>query len=126
MINKVTLLGHVGQAPEIRETSGNKVANFTLATTEKYTKDGVKVENTEWHNIVIWGRMAETVASYVRKGSKLYLEGRIKTESYEKDGIKRYTTKIICNQMQMLDNKANNAAPPVEAAPEAKEDGLPF
>lgn len=94
-VNKVILLGRVGKQPEIKQVGDNKVANFSLATSEKFKdKKGDKVENTEWHNVVFWGKQAELIEQYVGKGDELYIEGSIKTETYEKDGEKRYATKI--------------------------------
>ena len=89
-VNKVILLGRVGKEPEIRQVGDNKVANFSIATSEKFKdKAGNKVENTEWHNVVFWGKQAELIEQYVHKGDELYIEGSIKTETYEKDGEKR-------------------------------------
>ena len=94
-VNKVILLGRVGKEPEIRQVGDNKVANFSLATSEKYKdKKGDKIENTEWHSVVFWGKQAELIEQYVHKGDELYIEGPIKTETYEKDGEKRYAIKI--------------------------------
>jgi single-strand DNA-binding protein len=94
-VNKVILLGRVGKQPEIKQVGDNKVANFSLATSEKFKdKSGNKVENTEWHNVVFWGKQAELIEQYVGKGDELYIEGSIKTETYEKDGEKRYAMKI--------------------------------
>lgn len=94
-VNKVILLGRVGKEPEIRQVGDNKVANFSIATSEKFKdKSGNKVENTEWHNVVFWGKQAELIEQYVHKGDELYIEGSIKTETYEKDGEKRYAVKI--------------------------------
>lgn len=114
-INKVILVGNVGKDPEIRHLdSGVAVANFPLATSENYTaKNGDKVESTEWHNIVAWRGLAEVVEKYVTKGRQLYIEGKIKTRSWEdKEGNKRYTTEVVADVMQMLgtrqDNQPNN------------------
>jgi len=94
-VNKVILLGRVGKEPEIRQVGDNKVANFSIATSEKFKdKAGNKVENTEWHNVVFWGKQAELIEQYVHEGDELYIEGSIKTETYEKDGEKRYAVKI--------------------------------
>ena len=131
-MQKVQLIGNVGGEPELREVGDNQVANFSIATTESYkNKQGEKITNTEWHNIVIWGGLAKVVQSYVKKGDKLYLEGKIKTETYEKDGEKKYTTKIICNQMEMLGGKPTGPANESKAVSEVKksaedEDDLPF
>lgn len=110
-INKVILVGNVGKDPEIRHLdSGVAVANFPLATSENYTaKNGDKVESTEWHNIVAWRGLAEVVEKYVTKGRQLYIEGKIKTRSWEdKEGNKRYTTEVVADVMQMLGNRADN------------------
>jgi single-strand DNA-binding protein len=103
-VNKVILVGNVGRDPEIRHLDkGVAVARFSLATTENYTaKTGEKVSNTEWHNIVAWRGLAEVVEKYVKKGSQLYIEGRLRTNSYEKDGVKHYTTEINADTLHML------------------------
>lgn len=105
-VNKAILIGNVGKDPEVRPVSGNKVANFTLATSEKaYTKnDGTQVqERTEWHNIVVWGKLADVCEKYVRKGSKLYIEGKIRSRTYDdKQGQERKVTEIIVDNMEML------------------------
>ena len=107
-INKVILVGNVGKDPEVRYLdSGVAVANFPLATSETYTaKNGERVSNTEWHNIVAWRGLAEVTEKYIKKGKQLYIEGKIKTRSYEdKDGIKKYMTEIYADSMQMLGRK---------------------
>ena len=104
-VNKVMLIGNLGRDPEIRYTTGGQaVANFTIATTEKYTnKSGEKQEDTEWHRIVAWGRLAEICGEYLSKGRMVYIEGSIKTRSWEdKEGNTRYTTEIVARNMQML------------------------
>lgn len=106
-INKVLLIGHTGQDPEVRYTAnGTAIATVSLATSEYY-KDkntGERVEKTEWHNLVAFGKVGEIMGEYVRKGSKLYVEGGLNTQSYEKDGIKRYTTKIVVRVLNLLDS----------------------
>lgn len=104
-VNKVILIGNLGKDPEIRNLeSGAKVANFSLATTEFYKgKDGSRVEQTEWHNIVLWNNLAELAEKYLKKGNSIYVEGRIKNRTYDdKDGVKRYITEIMGNQMTFL------------------------
>jgi len=104
-VNKVMLIGNLGRDPEIRyTTSGQAVANFTLATTEKYTnKAGDKQEDTEWHRIVAWGRLAEICGEYLTKGRMVYIEGSIRTRSWEdKEGNTKWTTEIVARNMQML------------------------
>jgi single-strand DNA-binding protein len=104
-LNKAMLIGNVGQDPEIRQMpNGNAVANLSLATSEtwKDKNTGDKQEKTEWHRVVVFGNLANIVESYVRKGSKLYIEGKIQTRSWEQDGVKKYSTEIVANQLQML------------------------
>jgi len=103
-VNKVILVGNVGRDPEVRHLDkGVAVARFSLATTENYTsKTGEKVSNTEWHNVVAWRGLAEVAEKYVKKGSQLYIEGRLRTNMYEKDGVKHYTTEINADTMQLL------------------------
>ena len=110
-INKVILVGNVGKDPEVRYLeSGVAVARFPFATSETYKgKDGEKVTTTEWHNIVLWRGLAEVAEKYVKKGSQLYLEGKIRTRSYDdKDGVKRYMTEIVTDQMQMLGRRQDS------------------
>ena len=103
-VNKVILVGNVGKDPEVRHLDkGVAVANFSLATTENYTaKTGEKVSTTEWHNIVACRGLAETIEKYVKKGNMLYLEGRLRTSTYEKDGVKHYKTEIYADTMHNL------------------------
>ena len=111
-VNKVILVGNVGKDPETRYMpSGGAVTNVTLATSESW-KDkntGQPQEKTEWHRIVFFNRLAEIVNEYVRKGSKLYIEGSLRTRSWEQDGITRYATEIVANEMQMLDSRGAGA-----------------
>lgn len=108
-VNKVILIGNVGKDPETRHLEGgNTVSRFSLATSEVYkNKDGEKITSTEWHNIVLWKGLAEVAEKYVKKGSQLYIEGRIRTRSYtDQEGNTKYTTEIIGDTMQMLGRKA--------------------
>lgn len=112
-VNKVILVGNVGKDPEIRHLDkGVAVANFPLATTETYlAKNGERVSTTEWHNIVVWRGLAEVAEKYVTKGRQLYIEGRIRTRSWDdKDGNKRYTTEIYGDVMQLLGKRDDNGA----------------
>jgi single-strand DNA-binding protein len=109
-VNKVLLIGNVGRDPEVRYINNDtRVANFTLATTDRgfTTRTGVVVpEKTEWHNIVLWRGLAEVAEKYVRKGSKIFIEGKITSRSYEdKTGIKRYVTEILGENLELLDKK---------------------
>lgn len=104
-VNKVILVGNLGRDPEIRYMpSGEPVANVTIATSSKYkSKTGEMVEETEWHKVTFFGKLAEIVGQYLKKGKPVYVEGRIKTRKYtDKDGIEKYATDIIANEMQML------------------------
>lgn len=106
-INKVILIGNLGQDPEVRYMpQGGAVANFTIATSESWTDKTTneKKEQTEWHRIVIYQRLAEIAGQYLRKGSKVYIEGKLKNRKWiDKEGAERYTTEILANELQMLD-----------------------
>lgn len=117
-LNKVQLIGRTGKDPDVRHLdSGITVCNFSLATSENYTnKEGEKVEQTEWHNIVIWGKMAEVVEKWVTKGMLIYIEGKLKTRQWEKDGQKHYTTEIFADVMKML-SKGEAKAETAQAQP---------
>lgn len=111
-VNKVILIGNLGQDPELRYTgSGTAVCNFSLATTESYKdRDGNQVENTEWHRIVAWARLAEICGEYLKKGRQVYIEGQLQTRQWEdKDGNTRYTTEIKAREMQMLGGRDDNS-----------------
>ncbi len=114
-VNRVTLLGFVGKDPDVQTVKEDKkVARFTLATSESYrNKSGEKVTNTEWHNIVVWRGLADVVEKYVKKGSHLYVEGKLTTRSYEKDGQTKYFTEVVVGNLEMLGGKQeSNAQPP--------------
>ena len=110
-VNKVILIGRLGKDPEIRSIpSGKSVTKFTMATDDRFTdKSGEKQERTEWHNIEAWDRLAEICGQYLRKGSLVYIEGSIRTESWDdkETGVKKYRTKIVANTMQMLEKKGD-------------------
>ena len=113
MVNKAMLIGRLGKDPEVRYTpDGTMVTNFNLATDEqRKDKNGEKVQKTEWHRIVTFGKLAEICGNYLVKGKLIFVEGRIQTRSWEdKDGVKRFTTEIIASNMQMLDSKAQSKA----------------
>jgi single-strand DNA-binding protein len=113
-LNKVMLIGNVGRDPEVRYLDGNsgnaKVATFTLATTERYRdRNGETRENTEWHNIVAWRGNADVAERFIRKGTQLFIEGHIRTRSWDdQTGNKRYTTEIIVDNLQLLGKKSDN------------------
>ena len=137
-LNKATLIGHLGKDPELSYTaSGVAVAKFSIATNERWKdQDGNVQERTEWHNIVAWRKLAEICGQYLKKGSKIYLEGRLQTRSWDdkNTGVKRYSTEIVADDLIMLDARVggtadtNNlgASPATEAAPENEKDDLPF
>lgn len=126
MINKVILVGNVGADPEVRYISeGLPTARFNLATSETYIdKDGQRVTKTEWHSVTAWRGLAKNVEQYVKKGSQLYVEGKLTTRSYEKDGITRYVTEIVANELKFLGKREGGSestytapVPPAAAAP---------
>ena len=133
-INKVILIGNLGADPEIRYTAnGTAVAKLNIATTESYVdRDGNRQEQTEWHRVVVWRKLAEICGQYLSKGKQVYIEGRLRTSSYEKDGIKRYTTEIEAREMLMLGGPGDRSAgrdyeapfsPPEGGVP---DDDIPF
>ena len=133
-VNKVILIGHLGSDPEMRYTAnGTAMARFRLATSECYTdKNGTRQDNTEWHRVIVWGKLAEICSQYLSKGKLVFVEGRLRTTSYEKDGIKRYTTEIVARDMQMLGSgrkrPESGMKPPFPPPPggPAEEDDFPF
>ena len=139
-VNKVILVGNLGKDPEIRHLeNGTAVANFTIATSESYKdKGGNRVDQTEWHNIVVWRKLAEIEESYLKKGSQIYLEGKLRTRSWEdQQGNKKYTTEVVADTFTMLGKKevtqnpenthisSNNSKTSQEGKIE-EEDDLPF
>ncbi|MFQ5864381.1 MAG: single-stranded DNA-binding protein [bacterium] len=140
-VNKVILLGRLGQDPELRYTpNGAAVTTLSLATNEVWKdNEGNKQERTEWHRVVLWRKLAEIAGEFLKKGSRVYFEGRLQTRSWEdKDGVKRYVTEVIADTMTMMDTKAESeraaeVAPPAEMegpppneAESTEEDDLPF
>jgi len=140
-VNKVILVGYVGRDPEIKHLDkGISVAKFSLATSEISTSlTGEKTSTTEWHNIVAWRIAAEVAEKYVKKGSQIYLEGKIRTRSYDKDGQKHYMTEIFANSIELLGKREGQAEMPGQTVPKEQlqtvgepdlsrpeEDDLPF
>jgi single-strand DNA-binding protein len=112
-VNKVILIGNLGKDPEVHSTSGGKsVANFSLATSWRVKKDDEWQDQTEWHNIVAWEKLAEVAAKYAKKGGKVYIEGRLQTRSWddEKTGQTKYKTEVVANELVLLDSKAVDKA----------------
>lgn len=130
-VNKVTLIGFLGDEVKLHNfDNGNSIGNFSLATNESYTnKEGQRVDNTEWHNVVVRNKTAENCNKYLSKGSKVYLEGKIKTRQYEVDGQKRYTTEIHAYDVKFMDSKNDSVSnqsynqPPSQ---QSSDDDLPF
>jgi single-strand DNA-binding protein len=124
-VNKSILLGRLTRDPEIKFTpGGDAVANFSIATSEQWKdKSGTKQEKTEFHNCVAFRKLAEIIGEYLKKGSQVYIEGKLQTDKYEKDGITRYTTKIIVNEMKMLGGKSEQSETSTEKEPVKKDYG---
>lgn len=133
-VNKFIGIGNLGKDPEMRfMPDGKAVCNFSIAISEKYKdKSGEAKEVTEWVNVALFGKLAEISGEYLKKGSKVYIEGKMKTEKYSKDGVDRYTTKIIGEKMEMLSGKSETESKPrAEQKPEASgfdnmDDDIPF
>jgi single-strand DNA-binding protein len=126
-INKVILVGHLGKDPEVRHLDGGvTVASFPLATSETYNKDGKRVEQTEWHNIVLWRGLAEVASKYLQKGKLVYIEGKLRTRSFEdKEKVKKYVTEIVAENFTMLGRKSDfeqSPTTPIHQNTEAKID----
>jgi single-strand DNA-binding protein len=144
-INKVILIGRLGRDPEVRSTpSGATVAKFSIATDEKFTdRSGERQERTEWHNIVAWARLAEICGQYLKKGKLVYIEGSLRTDSWDdkETGVKKYRTEIVARDMQMLDRKGDDdggggswsggggggrSEGPASSGPDVEDDDVPF
>ena len=135
-VNSVTLLGNLGKEPELKYTpAGNAVCNFSVATSEKWQdKSGQKQEKTEWHNVVVWGKLAETCNQYLNKGRQVYLEGKLQTRSWDdKEGNKKYMTEVNATKIDFIGERTENqgAAPvkkeyQVDANPAFTTDDIPF
>ena len=133
-VNKIHLLGHLGKDPEVRHLEGGRaVANFSIATSETYNKkDGEKVTNTEWHNVVLWSPLAEIAEKYLKKGNQVYIEGKMTTRSYDdKDGVTRYISEVVGRDMTLLSGNNNQSADsannsPIGETEEVEADDLPF
>lgn len=126
-VNRVILIGNVGKTPEVKTIGTNVVANFSVATTEKgyKTKSGAEVaERTEWHNISVWGKLAEVAEKYVDKGAKIYIEGKLRTRTFEKNGETRYSTEIHAERFQLLSRKQESSNSDIPEVPSNNE--FPF
>ena len=135
-VNKVILVGNLGNDPETRYLpNGDAVTNLSIATSETWKdRDGAKQERTEWHRVVMFRKLAEIAGEYLSKGSKVYIEGKLQTKSWEKDGVKRYATEVVAAQMQMLDSRQPSASSAPEPSQRQEEpspaqdfdDDIPF
>lgn len=135
MVNKAIIVGNLGRDPELRSTpSGQTLAKFSVATTRKWRdRDGNLQEQTEWHNIVCWGRQAEVAGQYLTRGKQVYVEGRLQTDSWEdkETGKKMYRTEIVCDNFQMLGSRGDAPSGPRQDGPSdnygpADDDDIPF
>ena len=119
-LNRVMILGNVGQAPEIRQTQrGRPVANFSVATTDAWGEGDERQERTEWHQVVVWGKLAETCGKYLTKGRQVMVEGRLQTRSYEdRAGTRRFTTEIVAQHVQFLGGRSSSEEPPAASSSE--------
>lgn len=125
-VNKVLLIGHLGNDPDYKMLeSGSSVCSFSIATSEKYVdKNGDKVEKTEWHNVVAWGKLANLCNQYIKKGSQVYVEGKLQTRKWtDKDGNTRYTTEVIANTVNFLDSAPSNGSSNTDSS---SNDDIPF
>lgn len=136
-LNKVMIIGNLGRDPEVRQAGESKVANFTVAVTERFTdSSGQRQERTEWVNVVVWRKLAEISQQYLRKGSQVYVEGRLQTRSWDdQNGQKKYMTEVVADNFQMLGRREGGDAPqerttptpgPAFSRPDVPADDLPF
>lgn len=130
-VNKVILVGNLGADPELRYTAnGTAVAKFRIATSETFTdRQGARQERTEWHRITAWGKLAEICGQYLSKGRQVYIEGRIRSDTWEQDGVKRYSYEIVADTMRMLGQGRGDREPEGPFAPPeggVPEDDIPF
>ena len=127
---EITLIGHLGKNPETRNLESGNVTTFSLAVTEKWkTKDGEQKEDTEWFNIEAWGKQGEVLATYLQQGSAIFLKGRIKTDTWEKDGVKQYRQKVRVTSFQFLGGKTDSTPNTGSSNNDTQvegEDALPF
>ena len=125
-INHVTLLGMIVKDPELKYTQqGTAVARISLATNERFKDKDEWKERTEWHNVILWARLAEIAKEFLKKGSKIAIEGSLRTRSWDKDGVKHYMTEVIASDLIMLDGRKSEKAEPAGAGPITDED-IPF
>ena len=126
-VNKVILVGNVGKDPELKSLdNGTTIAKFSLATSDRRRKDADGKPVSEWHNIVCWNKLAEIVQQYVHKGDMIYIEGNVRTRSWDADGVRKYMTEVHCDQMEMLGSKDRTSGASANEAPPHGDDDYPF
>ncbi|MEW6440657.1 MAG: single-stranded DNA-binding protein [bacterium] len=127
-LNKVMLIGNLGRDPEIRHTqAGTAVATLSVATNERWnTNEGEKAERTEWHRVIAFGKLAEICGQHLAKGRTVYVEGRLQTQTWEKDGDKRSVTEIVAGSVQFLGGNGKNASTPASEPPPVRDSDIPF
>jgi single-strand DNA-binding protein len=126
MINKHTIVGNVGQAPKVNHINGVKIANISVATTDvSIDQQGNRIESTEWHNVTAFGKLADIVEKYVQKGSQLYIDGKVTTRSYEKDGTRHYRTSTTAATIKLLGHKPKDGIVQEPSAPNLPATGEP-
>jgi|TARA_R110000787_G_scaffold100373_1_gene205306 single-strand DNA-binding protein len=125
-VNKVVIVGNLGSDPERKDVNDTSLTTFSLATSESWSKDGEKVEKTEWHRCVAWRKVADIIGEHSKKGDKLYIEGKLQTRSYDKDGQTHYSTEIVVDDFTFLSGRGDSGS--ASAAPQevAVGDDLPF
>lgn len=125
-LNQVSIIGFVGDAPRVNQTqTGRKVASLSIATTEKgfTTRDGKTIpDRTEWHRVVLWGNLAEIAEKYIRKGSSIFVQGKLRNREYEQDGAKKFITEIEADTLQLLDRKTENGGSPASYPPPTNDE----
>ena len=126
-VNKVVIVGNLGSDPERKDVNDTSLTTFSLATSESWSKDGEKVEKTEWHRCVAWRKVADIIGEHSKKGDKLYIEGKLQTRSYDKDGQTHYATEIVVNDFTFLSGGKGDGGQATAAPQEvAVGDDLPF
>lgn len=127
-VNRVILLGRLGKDPELKSTpSGQAVCNFSIATDRTWKdKEGEKQKATTWHNMVAWGKIAEVINQYCKKGQQLYIEGRIDNRTYEQDGVKKYASDVVVENFRFISGNSDNGTSPTASEGSPKNDDLPY
>jgi single-strand DNA-binding protein len=129
MLNKVMLIGNLGQDPELRHTQGGTaILNLRLATNESYLQDGERKTRTEWHTVIVWGKRGEALLSHLQRGSRIFVDGRLQTRTYDRDGQKHYMTEIVANDIILLGDARGRARAPADAAQSTlgDDDDIPY